>query len=222
MENEKHVLIILPHPDDESFGTGGSITDYVGRGVPVTYACMTLGEMGRNLGNPPFASRESLHEFRSKELDDAANLLGIDVIKMGYRDKTVEFLDEDLVAKHVLQIVKEVQPSLVISFYPDYAVHPDHDACGRIVIKALEQMPKAERPKLQKIAFAKDTEKHLGPADIIFDIRPFAQDKLAAIRAHRSQTESMTINWDTMFDHPDNKVNVRFMAERFYIHHFKD
>ena len=41
---------------------------YANMGVPVTYACLTLGEMGRNLGNPPFATRESLPEIRRKEL----------------------------------------------------------------------------------------------------------------------------------------------------------
>ena len=56
IKKERHVLIVLPHPDDEAFGISGTITAYRKMGVPVTYACLTLGEMGRNLGNPQFAN----------------------------------------------------------------------------------------------------------------------------------------------------------------------
>lgn len=75
MKQEKHVLVIFPHPDDEAFGVSGSISSYIDAGIPVTYACLTLGEMGRNLGNPPFATRESLPEIRRKELEEAAKVM---------------------------------------------------------------------------------------------------------------------------------------------------
>ena len=41
----EHVLVILPHPDDEAFGAAGFIAKNRKAGVPVTYACGTLGEM---------------------------------------------------------------------------------------------------------------------------------------------------------------------------------
>lgn len=49
---EKHVVVIYPHPDDESFGAAGTIAKFREQGVPVTYLCGTLGEMGRNMGSP--------------------------------------------------------------------------------------------------------------------------------------------------------------------------
>lgn len=52
IEKERQVLVIFPHPDDEAFGVSGTIATYTKMSVPVTYACLTLGEMGRNLGNP--------------------------------------------------------------------------------------------------------------------------------------------------------------------------
>ncbi|MBW9235268.1 PIG-L family deacetylase, partial [Leptospira santarosai] len=58
LAQERHVLVVFPHPDDEAFGVSGTISMYIKQGIPVTYACLTLGEMGRNLGNPPFATRE--------------------------------------------------------------------------------------------------------------------------------------------------------------------
>ncbi|RQN27000.1 bacillithiol biosynthesis deacetylase BshB2, partial [Paraburkholderia tropica] len=64
MTDGRHVLVIFPHPDDETFSSSGTIASYIEKGIPVTYACLTLGQMGRNLGNPPFATRESLPFIR--------------------------------------------------------------------------------------------------------------------------------------------------------------
>src|SRR5436309_14877624 len=77
MEKERQVLVIFPHPDDEAFGVSGTIATHIESGTPVTYACLTLGEMGRNMGNPPFTTREGLPKIRKEELKKAASALGI-------------------------------------------------------------------------------------------------------------------------------------------------
>ncbi|ATA58878.1 bacillithiol biosynthesis deacetylase BshB2 [Geobacillus sp. FSL K6-0789] len=189
---ERHVLVVFPHPDDEAFGVSGTIAQHVQSGTPVTYACLTLGEMGRNMGVPPFANRETLPLIRKQELEEACRVLGIrDLRLLGYRDKTVEFEDENELADRIAAIVAETNPSLVITFYPGYSVHPDHDACGAAVISALTRWPKEERPTVHCVAFAKNCEQDLGQPDVIRDVSTVIETKLAAIRAHRSQTEGL-------------------------------
>lgn len=189
---ERHVLVVFPHPDDEAFGVSGTIVQHVQSGTPVTYACLTLGEMGRNMGVPPFANRETLPLIRKQELEEACRVLGIrDLRLLGYRDKTVEFEDENELADRIAAIVAETNPSLVITFYPGYSVHPDHDACGAAVISALTRWPKEERPTVHCVAFAKNCEQDLGQPDVIRDVSTVIETKLAAIRAHRSQTEGL-------------------------------
>ncbi|MGG2952436.1 bacillithiol biosynthesis deacetylase BshB2 [Geobacillus stearothermophilus] len=189
---ERHVLVVFPHPDDEAFGVSGTIAQHVQSGTPVTYACLTLGEMGRNMGVPPFANRETLPLIRKQELEEACRVLGIrDLRLLGYRDKTVEFEDENELADRIAAIVAETNPSLVITFYPGYSIHPDHDACGAAVISALTRWPKEERPTVHCVAFAKNCEQDLGQPDVIRDVSPVIETKLAAIRAHRSQTEGL-------------------------------
>ncbi|MEH7106200.1 MULTISPECIES: bacillithiol biosynthesis deacetylase BshB2 [Bacillaceae] len=217
MEKERHVLVVFPHPDDEAFGVSGTIATHVKNGSPVTYACLTLGEMGRNLGNPPFTNREDLPKIRKKELQDAVNVLGIQDLRMlGYRDKTIEFEDDEKLANHLLSIIQEINPSLIITFYPGYAVHPDHDATGAAVIRAVGKLPAAARPKLHCVAFSNDCVEKLGEADIINEISNVAHIKLAAIKAHRSQTELTFKDMEEKLKNQDPQVMARINFERFW------
>ncbi len=40
------LLAVLAHPDDESFGMGGTLALYAARGVDVHLICATRGEVG--------------------------------------------------------------------------------------------------------------------------------------------------------------------------------
>lgn len=189
MTSEKHVLVIFPHPDDETFSSAGTLARFVDQGVPVTYACLTLGQMGRHLGNPPFATRESLPTIRERELEQAMKEIGItDLRKMGLRDKTVEFEPYDEMDAMVQALIDETQPTTIISFYPGYAVHPDHEATADAVVRTVGRMPEAERPKLWLVAFSNDAYDALGEPDIVNDVSAYKDHKLRAFKAHASQT----------------------------------
>ncbi|AIM16473.1 deacetylase [Bacillus sp. X1(2014)] len=221
MEKERHVLVVFPHPDDEAFGVSGTIATYIKNGTPVTYACLTLGEMGRNMGNPPFTNRENLPKIRKQELQEAARILGIqDLRMMGYRDKTIEFEDEEKLTNTISSLIDELNPSLIITFYPGYSVHPDHDATGAAVVRAVEKLPAAARPKLHCVAFSNDCVEKLGEADIIRDISPVFETKLAAIKAHRSQTEQMLADMSEKLKNQDPQVLAWINIERFWTYQF--
>ena len=187
---EQHVLVVFPHPDDETFGCGGTIAQFAKSGVPVTYICATLGQMGRNMGKPFFATRESLATIRAAELEKACEAIGIQrVIKLGLRDKTIEFEDPDLLCARIEQTLREIRPTLVLTHYPGYAVHPDHNSLGEVTIRAISRLSVQERPIVYAHAFARDCEGVLGPPDIVNDISSVSEIKLAAVRAHRSQSQ---------------------------------
>ncbi|MBM7553734.1 bacillithiol biosynthesis deacetylase BshB2 [Thalassobacillus pellis] len=189
IEKERHVLVIFPHPDDEAFGVSGTIASYISQDTPLTYACLTLGEMGRNLGKPPFANRETLPMIRKEELKLAAKAMGInDLRMMGLRDKTLEFEDDIKMKNLVTDLIDELDPSLIITFYPGYAVHPDHEATARAVIRAVREIDSKKRPKLHCLAFANNTLEDLGAPDVINNIEKVKERKLDAMRAHISQT----------------------------------
>lgn len=191
MNDERHVLVIFPHPDDETFSSAGTIAHYIDQGVPVTYACLTLGQMARNLGDPPIATRESLPDVREKELEAACKEMGItDLRKMGLRDKTVEFEPHDKMDDMVKSLIDELNPSLIISFYPKFAVHPDHEATAEAVVRTVGRMQAEERPRLQLVAFSNDAPEKLGDPDIVNEISDYKEVKLRTFKAHASQTGS--------------------------------
>jgi len=221
MEKERSVLVVFPHPDDEAFGVSGTIATHVKNGTPVTYACLTLGEMGRNMGNPPFTNRENLPKIRKEELKEAASVLGIQDLRMlGFRDKTIEFEDEEKLANQMLALIEEVNPSLIITFYPGYSVHPDHDATGAAVIRAVEKMPSDVRPTLHCVAFSNNCVDEIGEPDILNDISPVTKTKLAAIQAHRSQTEQMFIGMEEKMQNKDPQLMKWINNERFWTYTF--
>ena len=223
MEKERHVLVVFPHPDDEAFGVSGTIATHVKNGTPVTYACLTLGEMGRNMGKPVFTNRENLPKIRKAELKEAARVLGIQDLRMlGYRDKTIEFEDDEKLSTAMFQLIAEVNPSLVITFYPGYSVHPDHDATGAAVVRAVERIPAASRPKLHCVAFSNDCVQALGEADIILNISPVADIKLAAIQAHRSQSEQMFGDIAEKLKNQDPQMMAWINNERFWTYKFNN
>ncbi|GIN86426.1 putative N-acetyl-alpha-D-glucosaminyl L-malate deacetylase 2 [Heyndrickxia sporothermodurans] len=217
MEKERQVLVVFPHPDDEAFGVSGTISTHVKNGTPVTYACLTLGEMGRNLGNPPFTTRESLPKIRKKELQKAAEVMGIqDLRMMGLRDKTVEFEDDEKLTKMVANLIDELNPSLIITFYPGYSVHPDHEATGRAVVRAVRRLPEEKRPKLHCVAFSNNHEDEIGPPDVINDVSHVTDQKIGAMKAHISQTGWMMADREEKLKQKDPETLAWLQNERFW------
>ncbi|HEY4602098.1 MAG TPA: bacillithiol biosynthesis deacetylase BshB2 [Cerasibacillus sp.] len=223
MTKEKHVVVIYPHPDDESFGAAGTITLFRKQDVPVTYLCGTLGEMGRNMGNPIIANRETVPEIRKKELLDACKVLDINLQLLGYRDKTLEFEDVSEVAHHIKSLLEKLQPSLVITHYPDHAVHPDHNALGRAAIEAVRLMDDVSRPTVWAQAITRTAHEDLGQPDIVHDVEPYFDQKMAAILAHKTQAGGILGSFKPEANSKDALREValeRLGIEEFYIWNF--
>lgn len=216
---ERHVLVVFPHPDDESFGVSGTMAKYIKNGTPVTYACLTLGEMGRAMGDPIIANRETLPQLRTQELLVSCSAIGLtDLRMMGLHDKTIEFEDPKIIDTMLDGLLAEIKPSLVITFHPEYAVHPDHNATGAAVIRAVKRLPASERPVVHTLAFAKGCEEVLGQPDVVNDVTDFLEQKINSIQAHRTQWQL-----DLGNKKPNSKQIVsQFGTERFWTYSVQD
>lgn len=82
---KKPVLILAPHPDDETFGCGGTIRMLVESGIAVDVVFMTRGEMGMEAGaQPSVAAKSETAQLRMAEAQAACAVLGV---------RSVQFLD---------------------------------------------------------------------------------------------------------------------------------
>jgi len=83
------LLVVRPHPDDESSATGGLLAYYAARGVRTGVVICTGGEEGE-IHDPtldPVADRPRLRAIREQELRNACALLGVAELRLlGYRD----------------------------------------------------------------------------------------------------------------------------------------
>ena len=213
MKKTDNILVVLPHPDDEAFGLAGSLAMHASQGAHITYACLTLGEMGRNMGFPPIASRVTLPQIRKAELEASCRAIGIqDLRLLGFHDKTIEFEDEAVLDGKIGGLIDELKPSIIYTFYPGYSVHPDHNACGAAVVRAAGRLPERDRPAVLCLAFSRDHEKYIGKPDVVRDVSKYLNQKKASLAAHRTQFR---------FTFTDAEFRERFGVERFWTYPFR-
>jgi LmbE family N-acetylglucosaminyl deacetylase len=138
---ERRILSVLAHPDDESFGMGGTLAKYASEGARVQLICATRGEAGE-VDQDCLDGYESIADLRIDELNCAVKALGIEQVHLlPYRDSgmtgsqdnnhTQALMNAPLeeVAKQVAVIIREFKPQVVLTFDPAGGYrHPDHIA----------------------------------------------------------------------------------------------
>jgi LmbE family N-acetylglucosaminyl deacetylase len=147
--NDKRLLLAFAHPDDESFGMGGTIARYTDEGVQVDLICATTGEAG-TVDADILEGYESVASLRLVELDCATQTLGIHrVYRFNYRDsgmagspdnqhpQALVQADIDELVGRVTAVIRQVQPQVVVTFDPNGGYgHPDHIAMHRATVAA--------------------------------------------------------------------------------------
>jgi LmbE family N-acetylglucosaminyl deacetylase len=147
----KTILAVLAHPDDETFGLGGTLALYARKGYSVYYVCATRGEVGS--ADPEFMKGfKDTAEMRTDELLRAAKILNLtDVFFLGYRDSGMPGMEAnahpnaqinhpvDEVAARVVKYIRELKPDVVITFDPIGGYkHPDHIHIHQATVLAFE------------------------------------------------------------------------------------
>lgn len=142
------LLTVLAHPDDESFGPGGTLARYAHEGVDVHIAIATDGVAG-SVVEAYKDKREQLAAVREKELEAAVAVLGGTLHRLGYRDSgyindlanghPAAFIqaDETEAVGKVVRLIRELRPQVVLTHDETGGYfHPDHIMCWKITTAA--------------------------------------------------------------------------------------
>ena len=140
----RRMVFIGAHPDDETFGIGGTLATYARQGVEVYIVCATRGEVGE-IADPSLATPETLAYVRELELRCACGTLRIEQPTfLGYRDsgmagapqndapRSLARASAQTVTGQLVAWLRRVRPQVVITFEPGGGYgHPDHVAISR-------------------------------------------------------------------------------------------
>jgi len=151
MKKKPVILSVLAHPDDESFGMGGTLALYAERGADVHLVCATRGEVGE-MDEKYMQGFDSIADRRESELRCAAGILGLaGVYFLDYRDSGMPGSADNEhpralfaqpvkeVAENVVCYIRDLKPDIVLTFDPIGGYrHPDHIAIHDATVLAFE------------------------------------------------------------------------------------
>lgn len=140
------LLLVVPHPDDEVFGSGALLARTAARGRAATLT-LTRGAAGRTLG---LTTRAGLAERREAELRASLEMLGVqEVTILDHPDYVPDAdrgmpahaglaaLSRERLVSDVLAVIDRTRPRAVLTFPPNGANgHPDHCLTNEVVLEA--------------------------------------------------------------------------------------
>ena len=197
----ERALVVTAHPDDVDFGAAGTVASWIAQGTRVTYCIVTDGDAG---GFDPAVPRSEIPRIRRAEQVAAGRILGVEDVRfLGYRDGELEVTQG--LRRDISRVIREVRPERMLIQSPERnwaripASHPDHMAAGEGAIFAI--YPDARNPFAHPSLLQDEGLDAWTVHDVwvmgapqpnhFVDVTDQVELKLAALRAHESQTAHM-------------------------------
>ena len=173
----KSILVVSPHPDDESIGCGGTLRSHVLNGDHVKVVFLTSGENGGH-----GRSADETRTLREQEARAASEVLGFEDIEF-WRLGDGAVSSEPLLVERMTALIAAVGPARI---YVPYTgdMHPDHRSAAEVVQKSLASLDEAV---LRPECLMYEVWTPMQHVDVINDITQFIETKRLAIQTYRSQ-----------------------------------
>lgn len=165
------LMTVLAHPDDAEIWVGGTIRRHIQAGGHAA-CCILTGNEGTD---------------RGAEAARGAAALGAEAILLAAPDRrllpTADLVDQ------VSRLFRRLEPACIVTHWED-DTHPDHVSAYDVTRRAIVGTPGLSR-SLRRVVVC-DTYLGRGRGglftpDLTVDVTPVWEEKVAAIRAHRSQ-----------------------------------
>jgi LmbE family N-acetylglucosaminyl deacetylase len=197
--NIKKIACVFAHPDDEAFGPGGTIAQFVKNSKEVEIICVTGGDADKRFSGK--ISGQSLGLVRQQELLNSAKILGVKkVYFLNFPDGSLNNNNYHEVADKIKQILVTSKPDTIMTFELNgVSGHLDHVAVSFICsylferlgfIKNIMYFCNSEKEKKiigkKYFVYFPDGYKKEN-VDLVIDVKPEFNLKKKAMWAHVSQ-----------------------------------
>ena len=196
MKDPERVLVVVAHPDDADFGSGGTVAKLIAEGVEVHFCVATNGDLG---GFDRSIDRAEIPLIRQEEQNHAAAVYGVSSVTfLGYLDGSLEPCSD--LRRDISRVIRKLRPDTVICQSPErnferiQASHPDHLAAGEATLRAV--YPDARNPFAFPELLADGLEPHTvaqvllmasAQFNFVSDVTDSFDRKVAALLEHKSQ-----------------------------------
>lgn len=195
--NHQTYMWVVAHPDDLEFSSGGTVARLAKEGKRIILIQVTSGDRGTpDRSHTP----EVLSAMREDEEREAAKRLGIaEVVFLREPDGSV--VPDLSLREKITRMIRTYRPDVIVTHDPfrSYALHPDHRAVGMAAHDSV--YPTARDHLYYPDHLATGLEPHKtaeiwyfgsDSPDIHIDITETFDDKINALRAHKSQVGEAT------------------------------
>ena len=230
MHQKRSILSILAHPDDESYGVGGSLAKYHQEGARLILVTLTDGGSGSKRLQPGILPDAPLGECRLKELEMACKVLGVDrLITLGYVDGKLDQADREEMIDKIVPIIQEERPDIIITFHPNgVSGHRDHTVAAEVAreafLRAAAEEEASPPPQVKKLYYHCMTERmaamlgrrypgkrYYGVKEeeitTVIDTSNYVKKRMEALNCHQTQFSPANYGPDT--------IAARFHKEYF-------
>jgi len=211
IKENKTILIVAAHPDDEVLGCGGTIARLIKEGFEVYTLILGEGITSRDDMRDRKRREEEITELKG-EAKEANKILGVkEVFFYDFPDNrfdTVPFLD---IVKVIEKVKNSINPEIIFTHY-EMDLNIDHQITYRAVITATRPLKEETVKEIYSFEIPSSTEwrypLNFSP-DVFFDISTTIDIKIKALEKYKTELKK--------YPHSRSLEGVKLIAKNWGI-----
>ncbi|WP_025678725.1 PIG-L deacetylase family protein [Paenibacillus massiliensis] len=180
----KNIVVIAPHPDDETLGCGGTLLKHAEAGDNIYWLIVTT------LGD---SYSQEIKNTRAEELVQVAKMYPFDkVFELGFETTTLDQISGGILIEKIGKVFQKIKPNIVYAPYPG-DIHSDHKAVFDATMACTKwfRYPYVERvliyETLSETDFTIDPDSNGFRPNVFVNIEPYLAKKIELMRIFKSE-----------------------------------
>lgn len=180
------ILVVAPHPDDETLGCGGTLLRHKDQGEQIYWMVMTNIHVEHGWDKNKVESRQ-------REIEEVAAMYGMEhVYNLGFPTTTLDRIPYNEMIDKVSKVVKEVKPTVV--YVPNQKdIHSDHAMTFNVTLSCCKDFraPFIKRILMYEVLSETDFAPEINELgfrpNVFVDVSKFMEKKLEIFQIYASE-----------------------------------